>query len=50
MKSYWFLFWACTAVWLGLSGYLLLLLRRVRRVGRRLDLVERRLGRLPSDS
>ena len=45
MKSYWFLFWAYNVIWAGLSGFLLLLILRLRRVDRRLDGVEREFER-----
>ncbi len=44
MRSYAFLFWAYTVIWLALAGYLLLLLVRLARVRRRLEAVERALG------
>jgi CcmD family protein len=43
LKSYAFLFWAYNVIWLALAGYLLFLLLRVGRIGRRLDGVERAL-------
>lgn len=43
MKSYAFLFWAYNAIWLALAGYLLFLLLRLARVGRRVEEVEREL-------
>ncbi len=49
MKSYAFLFWAYNAIWLALAGYLLFLLRRLGRVERSLDGVERALARTESD-
>ena len=45
MKSYAFLFWAYNVVWAGLVAYLLFLAGRLRRAGRRLDQLERRLSR-----
>ena len=45
MKSYAFLFWAYTAIWLGLAAYLLFLLLRLRRVERSLDVVQRAIER-----
>ncbi len=49
MKSYVFLFWAYNAIWLVLAGYLLLLLRRLSRVERSLDGVQRAIERTGSD-
>lgn len=43
MKSYSFLFWAYNVIWLLLAGFLLFVLVRLGRVGRRLDAVERAL-------
>ncbi len=48
MKSYAFLFWAYNAIWLGLAGYLLFLLLRLSRLERRLDGLERAMGRSES--
>lgn len=45
MKSYEFLFWAYNVIWLGIAGYLLLLVLRMRRMDQRLNRVERELGR-----
>lgn len=45
MRSYAFLFWAYTAIWLMLAAYLAWLGVRLGRVGRRLDGLERRLER-----
>ncbi|HZN55343.1 MAG TPA: CcmD family protein [Candidatus Polarisedimenticolaceae bacterium] len=44
MKSYAFLFWGYAAVWAGLTIYLIALGRRLSRVSRRLDALERRGG------
>ena len=41
MKSYAFLFWAYNLVWLALAGYLLFTHLRVRKLDRRLDLLEK---------
>jgi CcmD family protein len=41
VKSYAFLFWAYNVIWLALSGFLLFVLLRLRRVDRRVDAVER---------
>ena len=49
MKSYAFLFWAYNAIWLGLAGYLLFLLMRLSRLERKLDGLERAIGRSESD-
>jgi len=43
VKSYTFLFWAYNVIWLLLAGFLLFVLVRLGRVGRRLDAVERAL-------
>ena len=43
MRSYSFLFWAYNVIWLALAGYLLFLVVRLGRLGRRLDGVERAL-------
>jgi hypothetical protein len=43
LKSYSFLFWAYNVIWLLLAGFLLFVLVRLGRVGRRLDAVERAL-------
>jgi CcmD family protein len=43
LKSYAFLFWAYNVIWLLLAGYLLFVVERLGRVGRRLDAVERAL-------
>ena len=43
MKSYAFLFWAYNVIWLGLAGFLLFLIMRIRHMDRRLDGVERSL-------
>ena len=40
MKSYSFLFWAYNTFWLLLSGYLLFLVTRLRRMERRIQRVE----------
>jgi hypothetical protein len=45
LKSYSFLFWAYNVIWLLLSGFLLFVLVRLGRVGRRLDAVERALDK-----
>jgi CcmD family protein len=41
VKSYAFLFWAYNVVWLGLAGYLVWLIVRLRRVDRRIAALER---------
>jgi hypothetical protein len=43
LKSYAFLFWAYSVIWLLLAGFLLFVLVRLGRAGRRLDAVERAL-------
>ena len=45
MKNYAFLFWAYLVIWLGLAGFLLGSLIRIRRLGERLARVERALAR-----
>ena len=42
VKSYAFLFWAYNIVWAAIAGYLLLTFLKVRKLDRRLDLLERR--------
>ena len=44
MKSYVFLFWAYCVIWLGLAGYLSLLLARMRGLQRRVEGLERELS------
>ncbi len=46
MKTYWFLFWAYNVIWAGLAAFCLLLILRLRRVGRRLDGLEDEIARL----
>jgi len=43
VKSYWFLFWAYNVVWLAIAGYIAYLLLRLRRVGQRLERLERKI-------
>jgi hypothetical protein len=45
VKSYVFLFWAYNVIWLGIAGFLFVVLQAVRRSERRLDNVERELRR-----
>jgi len=45
MKNYAFLFWAYLVIWLGLAGFLLGTLVRMRRVDERLDRLEHELAR-----
>ncbi|MCP3980372.1 MAG: CcmD family protein [bacterium] len=45
MKNYDFLFWAYNVIWIGLAAYIFFVFARVRRVDRRLDNVERSLGK-----
>jgi CcmD family protein len=45
MRSYDFLFWAYNVIWLGIAGYVLFTFLRVRRLDRRLDLLEREITR-----
>ena len=40
MKSYAFLFWGYSVIWLALAGFLFYLLLRLRRTARRLDAIE----------
>ncbi len=41
MKNYAFLFWAYTIVWLGIAGYLVYMMRKLRDVGTRVARLER---------
>jgi CcmD family protein len=43
LKSYEFLFWAYNVVWLGIAGFLLFLIMRLRRIDRRLERLEREI-------
>lgn len=45
MKNYAFLFWAYNVFWIGLAGYVVSLVFRLRRVSDRLDRLERGLAR-----
>jgi CcmD family protein len=45
MRSYDFLFWAYNVIWFGLAGYVLFTFLRVRRLDRRLLLLERDMDR-----
>ena len=45
MKSYEFLFWAYNVIWIVISGYLLTMVFRMRRIGERLGRLERELER-----
>ena len=47
MKSYSFLFWGYNVVWIGIAGYVALLVWKVRRLDSHLDRIERRLPREP---
>lgn len=47
-KSYDFLFWAYNVVWLAIVGYVVFIALRLRRVGLRLDRLERKLAGNPS--
>jgi hypothetical protein len=49
LKSYEFLFWAYNVIWAGMAAYLILLLLRLGRVGRRLDLLEREIQATSAD-
>lgn len=49
MKSYEFLFWAYNVIWIGISGYLLTMVFRMRRVDERLVRIERELERESRD-
>ena len=44
MQSYTFLFWAYNVVWIAIAGYMLYTFLKVRRVDRRLDVLERESG------
>lgn len=48
MKTYPYLFWGYNVIWLGIAGYLLFLVVRLRRMARRLDRVESELNRKAS--
>ena len=50
MKSYEFLFWAYNVIWVGIAVFLGILFAGLRRTSRRLDGIERELGREPSQS
>ena len=50
MKNYAFLFWAYVVIWAGLAGFLLAGMIRLRRVGDRLERIERELSRAERDS
>jgi CcmD family protein len=41
LKSYGFLFWAYNVIWIGLAGWLLFVVLRLRRAERRLDALDR---------
>jgi CcmD family protein len=45
MKSFSFLFWGYTVIWVGLAAYLTFLLVRLSSVSRRLDRLERQIAR-----
>lgn len=45
IKNFDFLFWAYNIIWLGIAGFLLLMVLRMRGLDRRLDRVERELSR-----
>ena len=45
MKSYEFLFWAYNVIWIVISGYLLTMVFRMRRIDERLGRIERELER-----
>ena len=44
MNSYAFLFWAYNVVWIGLAGYMLWMVGRLRRLDGRLASLERELA------
>ncbi len=50
MKSYAFLFWAYTVIWIGLAAYIALLIARLRRAAARLERAEAELERRTSVS
>ena len=45
MKSYEFLFWAYNVIWIVISGYLLTMVFRMRRICERLGRLEREMER-----
>lgn len=45
-----FLFWGYTVVWIGLTAYLTFLLARLHTVGKRLDRLEREIGKAVNPS
>lgn len=45
MKNYEFLFWAYNVFWIGLAGYIVSLVVRLRKVSDRLDRLERGVKR-----
>jgi CcmD family protein len=45
VKNYEFLFWAYNVIWLGLAGWLLTMILRLRKLSERLDRVEREIDR-----
>ncbi len=46
-RGYDFLFWAYNVVWLAIVAYVAFLALRLRKVGRRLDELEKRAGAIP---
>ena len=49
LKSYEFLFWAYNVIWIVISGYLLTMVFRMRRLDERLGRLERELERESGD-
>ena len=49
MKNYEFLFWAYNVIWIVISGYLLTMVFRMRRIDERLGRIERELQRDSQD-
>jgi len=45
VKSYWFLFWACSVIWGFLAGFLLLMLARQSRAEGKMQKIERSFGK-----
>jgi CcmD family protein len=46
VRNYAYLFWGYSVVWLGIAGYVLVLLTRLGRLRRRIEGLEREVGRL----
>jgi CcmD family protein len=41
MKNFDFLFWAYNVIWIGIGGYIVFLVQRLKSVGDRLDRLEK---------